>query len=268
MRCICSRIDPWSSGFAAASWSRSSMSDPASSTYARALRGAAPSSLRSTIARRFCSSATMGGAAASAEIAASAAASALGGVSFCGSTRSASIMVVDRDVTWDVPSPLGQLANRMNEDASGSVSIPPAATPSPLGAACALRIFAAYLGAQLVVAVVVGVLVAVRNLRAGGPASPGGIQLDPRLTLAAALVATLVAGLVALRMVRTTFARDGGDSARIAVGWKGASARDCARAALQGLGLLVAFVVVGSILPSRPHALGPLARAAMVGGGG
>ena len=160
------------------------------------------------------------------------------------------------------------MPNRMNEDPSAAVLAPPSVALSPLGAARALRIFAAYLGAQLAVAVVVGVLVGVRNLTAGGPASPGGIQLDPRVTLAAALVATLVAGLVALRMVRTTFARDGGDVARNAVGWKGASARECARAALQGLGLLAAFVVVGSVLPSRPHALGPLARAAMVGGGG
>src|SRR5450432_419018 len=161
-----------------------------------------------------------------------------------------------------------RMPNRMNEDPSAAVLAPPSVALSPLGAARALRIFAAYLGAQLAVAVVVGVLVGVRNLTAGGPASPGGIQLDPRVTLAAALVATLVAGLVALRMVRTTFARDGGDVARNAVGWKGASARECARAALQGLGLLAAFVVVGSVLPSRPHALGPLARAAMVGGGG
>jgi membrane protease YdiL (CAAX protease family) len=155
----------------------------------------------------------------------------------------------------------------MSEDTPAAASTPPAAPSSPLDASRALRIFMAYLGAQLAVAVIVGVLVATRNLTAGGPASPGGIQLDPWLTLAAALVATLVAGLVVLRMVRTTFAREGGDVARLAVGWKGASLQACARAALQGLGLVAAFVVVGSLLPSRPHDLGPLARAAMAGGG-
>jgi membrane protease YdiL (CAAX protease family) len=130
----------------------------------------------------------------------------------------------------------------------------------------ALRIFAAFLGAQIAVAVVIGVWAAARNLKAGGVASPGGIEIDPRLTLGAAFAGTLFAGLVVLRMVRWTFAQPGGDDARVAVGWKGASRRDCAWAALQGGALAAALIIVGALLVARPHALGPLALAAHAGG--
>jgi membrane protease YdiL (CAAX protease family) len=137
---------------------------------------------------------------------------------------------------------------------------------APFGAKRAVTILAAFLGVQLGVAVVAGVAVAVRNLKAPGPPSPGGIQLDPRLALGAAFSGALLAGLVTLRLVLRTFARPGGDGVRLAVGWTGASRRACARAALTGLALVVVFVAAAAVLPLRAHPMGPLASAANAGG--
>ncbi len=139
--------------------------------------------------------------------------------------------------------------------------------PVPVGPKWGLKIFAAFLGAQMAVAVVVGVL-AGRGKLAGVVAAPGKAMptVDLRVALGAALVGTLLGGLVALLMVRGTFARPGGAEARAAVGWRAASRRACLRAALQGLGLVVAFVVVGVVLPGPRHGLGPLASAASAGG--
>lgn len=133
-----------------------------------------------------------------------------------------------------------------------------------------MKILAAFLGVQLGVAVVAGVAVAVRNLKVAGPPSPDGIQLDPRLALGAAFAGALLAGVVALRMVLRTFARAGGqgqaDDVKGAIGWTGASRRECARAALTGLALVTAFVVAAAALPTRVHPMGPLASAANAGG--
>lgn len=138
--------------------------------------------------------------------------------------------------------------------------------PPPFGARRALRVLLAFLGVQIAVAVVVGVWAAAHNLKKGGPASPDGIHIDLRVTLGAALVGALLAGLVALRMVRRSFALPGGDAVRVAVGWKPASGRDCLRAALAGAGLVAAFIVLGAALSVRPSEMGPLARAASAGG--
>jgi membrane protease YdiL (CAAX protease family) len=141
--------------------------------------------------------------------------------------------------------------------------------PPPVGPKWGLKIFAAFLGAQMAVAVVVGVLAGRGKLgTAGGIAVPGRAMptVDLRVALGAALVGTLLGGLVALLMVRRTFARPGGAEARVAVGWRAASVRTCVRAALQGFGLVAAFVVVGVVLPGPRHGLGPLASAASAGG--
>jgi membrane protease YdiL (CAAX protease family) len=139
--------------------------------------------------------------------------------------------------------------------------------PPPFGAKRGLRILMVFLGVQILVAVVIGVWAAMHNLRKGGPASPDGIKIDPLVTLGAAFGGTLLAGLAVLRSVRRAFALPGGDAVRAAVGWRTAPRRDCFRAAFAGLGLVVAFVVMGAMLPVRPTDLGPLARAASAGGG-
>jgi len=155
------------------------------------------------------------------------------------------------------------------QDESTAVPQPP--EPPAFGAKRALRILMVFLGVQLAVAVVVGVFAAAHTLTKGGPPAPGGvqpagIQIDLGLLLAAALVGTLLSGLAALRMLRRSFGQAGGDAVRAAVAWTPASARDCVRAALTGFALMAAFAVVGAALPVRPHALGPLARAAGAGG--
>jgi membrane protease YdiL (CAAX protease family) len=140
----------------------------------------------------------------------------------------------------------------------------------PVGPKWGLKILAAFLGAQMVVAVVVGVLAGRGKLGAPGGivAAPGKAMpaVDLRVALGAALAGTLLAGVVALLMVRRTFARPGGAGARVAVGWRAASTRACLRAALQGLGIVAAFVVVGVVLPGPRHGLGSLASAASAGG--
>jgi membrane protease YdiL (CAAX protease family) len=137
-------------------------------------------------------------------------------------------------------------------------------TPQPSGVSpkWGLKIFAVFLGAQMAVAVAVGVL-AGRGKLGGLVAAPGkGMPtVDLRVAMGAAFVGTLLGGLAALLMVRRTFARSGG-AARDAVGWRAASLRACLRAALQGLGLVAAFVVLGAPLPGPRHGLGPLASAA------
>ena len=128
------------------------------------------------------------------------------------------------------------------------------APPAALGVKRALQIFAAFLGSQLAVAVVAGLFAASR--------SP---PVDPRLALGAALAGTVLGGLVALRMVRLTFARPGGDDARLAMAWSTVPARLSAWAALQGFALFAVFAVIGGLLPGLPRELGPLARAPQAG---
>lgn len=128
------------------------------------------------------------------------------------------------------------------------------APPSALGAKRALQILAAFLGTQLAVAVGAGLYAARR-----------GQGVGTGFALGASLVGTLLGGLVALRMVRVTFARPGGDDARVAMGWTGAPVRRSALAALQGFALLAVFAVIGGLLPGLPRELGPLARAPHAG---
>jgi len=130
----------------------------------------------------------------------------------------------------------------------------------------ALKILLGFLGVQLVVAVGVGVLLAEYHLKVGGAPAAGTVPADLRVALAAGLFGTVLAGLVAWVMVRRAFARPGGAGVRAAVGWAPAPWRDCARAALLGLAFVAAFVAVGGALPARPDAMGPLARAAQMGG--
>ncbi len=146
----------------------------------------------------------------------------------------------------------------------------PPVEPPPFGAWRALKIVLGFLGVQLTVAIVVGVraFLAGRGVK---PAAPGadGVPIDLVVTaLGAAFVGTLLAGLVALVLVRRAFAAPGGDAVRASVGWRRASAAACARAALVGLGLAAAYIVLGAFVHTEPRSMGPLARAASAGGVG
>jgi membrane protease YdiL (CAAX protease family) len=125
--------------------------------------------------------------------------------------------------------------------------------PVPVGPKWGLKIFAAFLGAQMAVAVTVGLFARRASV------------VDPRLALGAALAGTLFAGLVALGMVRRTLARPGGAEARAAVGWRGASASAVARATLQGFAIAVGFAFVSAMSMGEPHNVGPLAIAVRAG---
>jgi membrane protease YdiL (CAAX protease family) len=135
----------------------------------------------------------------------------------------------------------------------------PVASRPVLGAWRALLVLAAFLGAQLVVAVVAGVWVGVRHARGGAAAAGQAFALDAGAAIAAALIGTLVGGLAVLGLVRRS--ADGW----AAVGWVGAPVRACVGAALQGFGLVAVFVLLGRALP-EPRALGPLATLARAGG--
>jgi membrane protease YdiL (CAAX protease family) len=93
-----------------------------------------------------------------------------------------------------------------------------------------------------------------------------GQLVDLRVALVAALAGTALASLATMHLVRRAFRRPGGEELRVAVGWRRASARACAQAALTGVALMAAFVIAGALLPVRPHEMGPLARAADAGG--
>jgi membrane protease YdiL (CAAX protease family) len=140
-------------------------------------------------------------------------------------------------------------------------------SPPVFGARRALALFAAFLGIQVVVAVVVAVYAAAAALRSGAPPGPDGISIDPRVTLAAALGGTALGGGVVLALARRMLPATPTAPALADLGWARASARDCGRAALTGLGLVVLFVAVGRFLPEPRHGLGPLAGAAQRGGG-
>jgi len=147
--------------------------------------------------------------------------------------------------------------------ATGEPAGPPSLAPAVFGARRAAGVLFAFLGVQIVVSIVVGVAAFLRASRAPGAGAP---VLDVGTTLAAAFPGAVLSGLVALRMVRRALAAPGGEGARAAVAWARASARACVGAALLGLALVTAFLVVGAALPVRPHELGALARAAQLGG--
>jgi membrane protease YdiL (CAAX protease family) len=125
-----------------------------------------------------------------------------------------------------------------------------------------LQILGAFLGMQILVAAVVGLYAGYRHVAgAGAAAVGGGIAIEARLTLGAALAGTLIAGVVALRMARRTF---GGPP--VAIGWTGAPVGVTVSAALQGLALVAGLVMLGSVLQGPKHGPGPLATAALSGG--
>jgi CAAX protease family protein len=174
-------------------------------------------------------------------------------------------MVDDRDVTMNEDAPAAPDAPAIAAPPAAAVSPEAAAvSPAALGPKRALQIFAAFLGTQVAVAVVVGVYAWFHPVAPGG-AGFGGSTVGLRLVLEAALGGTLLSGLVALALVRRLFASPGGDEARAAIGWRAAPARATARAALQGLALVAAFVAV-SAAAARTHGLGPLDSAAHAGG--
>jgi membrane protease YdiL (CAAX protease family) len=128
-------------------------------------------------------------------------------------------------------------------------------------------IFAAFLGTQLVVAVGVAVHVVRAALRSGAVPDARGWELDPGLTLAAAIGGTLLGGGVVLALARRALPATADSGAMAGLGWTRAPAREVVRAALTGLALVLAFAVVGRFLPEPRHGLGPLGRIAQAGGG-
>ncbi len=143
-------------------------------------------------------------------------------------------------------------------------------SPPTFGPRRALVIFAAFLGSQLAVAIGVGVSVARTALRSGVAPEAGGlqigIQIDPRVTLVAAIAGTLLGGAVVLALAWRALPATPEAAAMTAIGWTRVSARQAARAALTGLGLVLAFALAGRVLPTPPHELGPLGRIAAAGG--
>lgn len=165
-------------------------------------------------------------------------------------------MVVDREVT-------------MNEDPglSPPPPPPPVAGRSPtLGAKRAFGALAAFLGVQVLVAVVAAVYKGVRHVASGAAAGDDPLRDASGFLIGAAFVGTLLAGLAVLRVARRALPGALATGALAPVGWAPASVRACARAAAQGLALLVALALVSGFLPAPKHALGPMARLAEMGG--
>jgi membrane protease YdiL (CAAX protease family) len=140
-------------------------------------------------------------------------------------------------------------------------------SPPTFGPRRALVIFAAFLGSQAVVAVVVAVYAAWAAIRSGAVPSTEGLAIDPRVTVVAALAGTLLGGGVVLVLARRALPATPGSTALQAIGWTRAPARETVRAALTGLALVVAFAFAGRFLPAPRHGLGPLGRIAAAGGG-
>jgi membrane protease YdiL (CAAX protease family) len=127
--------------------------------------------------------------------------------------------------------------------------------PRPFGARRALAIFGAFLGAQLGVAFVAGLIAAL-----------GGVALESRLLLSAGAIGSVLAAWVVLRMIRRSFPGPLAAGSLSPVGWAPASARQCARAALLGLVPMFLLFIFRNHLPPPSQPLGPLASAAQAGG--
>jgi membrane protease YdiL (CAAX protease family) len=159
-------------------------------------------------------------------------------------------MVVDREVT-------------MNETPTPPSAPPPsdgAPPPAPgLGPLRAVGIFAAFLGIQVVVVLVAGVVAGLGHIATGE--GSGGFKIAPGFLLGAAVAGTALGGLVVLWMARRAL-----PGALAVIGWAPASVRACARAALQGLGIVLALGLVGAFLPP-PRDAGPLGRLDQLGTG-
>ncbi len=142
----------------------------------------------------------------------------------------------------------------------------PGALPVVFGAKRAIGIFMAFWAIQAVAASCLAILAAMIVLAKGEPtdALTSRVSEGPIL-VGILLLATVVATYPLLRMLRRT-GRDISPTAPLAtVGWTPASVRACVSAAGQGLGLIVAFVLVSGLLPGSTHQ-GPLTRAALAGG--
>jgi membrane protease YdiL (CAAX protease family) len=134
-------------------------------------------------------------------------------------------------------------------------------SPPPFGLKRALLILGAFLGVQLVVALVAGVYAGYRGARAQAVGDGRHTGPDLEFAIGAAVGGTVLAGLVVVRLIRRS-----GEGALPAVGWRAAPAGAVGRAVAQGVGLIVLLVLAASVLPLPDHALGPLAEAARRGG--
>ncbi|HVZ71829.1 MAG TPA: CPBP family intramembrane glutamic endopeptidase [Polyangia bacterium] len=142
-------------------------------------------------------------------------------------------------------------------EALSEAVVAPAAPPA-FGAKRALLLFAAFWVIQLVIVFVVMIVGAIFVMVKGHGVTGVVARIQaPVVLLGATLSATAAATFFLLRMARAQLA---------VIGAVPASARACGSAALQGLGVLMAFTIVSRFLPQPSHELGPLARAAMAGG--
>jgi membrane protease YdiL (CAAX protease family) len=157
-------------------------------------------------------------------------------------------MVLDRDVT-------------MNEtEAPPPTSPAPYGAPPPpptLGALRAVLIFLAFLAVQFVVVVAAAAWVGAGHGRDVAGSGEDGLRIAPAFLLAAALGGTALSGLVGFWLARRALP---GPGAMAVIGWAPAPARDCGRAALEGLALVVVLGVVGAFLPPPTRGLGPLGK--------
>jgi membrane protease YdiL (CAAX protease family) len=147
-------------------------------------------------------------------------------------------------------------------------AVPSSEETSPLGALRAFLILLAFFAAQLAAAIVVGLAGGIWFAVMRGDAGPAVMAEAQRAVLMpAALVGTIVGGLVALGLTWLTL-RGTGDEGWRAIGWSGASRRDVLLAGLAGLGF-GAFYVFGlaPLFPPTPgYRWGPVAQAVSAGG--
>ena len=139
---------------------------------------------------------------------------------------------------------------------------------SPLGALRAFSILLAFLAAQLAAAVIVGLAGGIWFVVWRGDHSAAVMEEAQRVVvMPAALVGTLVGGLVALGLTRSMLRGSGQEGWR-AIGWSAASRRDVLLAGLAGLGFGVFYVFGLAVLmpPSPEHRWGPVAQAVSAGG--
>jgi membrane protease YdiL (CAAX protease family) len=139
----------------------------------------------------------------------------------------------------------------------------------PLGPTKAVLIFLAFLGTQIVVGMLVGVVGGIWIVATRGAAGPAVLaEMERTVVMPAAALGLLVGGLVALLLTRVIFRASPRATWMQFIGWSAARRTDLLLAALAGVVLAVfyLFVLVLRLPPAPGQQWGPVVRAVRFGG--
>jgi membrane protease YdiL (CAAX protease family) len=130
-------------------------------------------------------------------------------------------------------------------------------------------VFLAYLGVQLFVGLLVGMVGGILAVLSGGPGNPGAVLVAvQQVILPASFIGLVGGGLTVYALARRSLPGSLGSGALRPIGWNAAPPRALLLAILAGLGLAALYLLV--LVPAAPSVsgqhIGTLAGAASLGG--